>query len=71
MHILEKEHSRVSKAANRREEWINMVATDPDFIQGKFFNWLIWWQVFNKVHYLYSMKITSNSETSASRGEVG
>lgn len=35
MQILEKERSRVSKAANRREEWINMVATDPDFIQGK------------------------------------
>lgn len=40
--IKEKERSRVLKAAERREEWINMVATDPDFIQGKYSHSLTW-----------------------------
>jgi hypothetical protein len=33
--IQERNRIRVMKATNRREEWVNMVANDPDFIQGK------------------------------------
>jgi hypothetical protein len=30
--IQERNRIRVMKATNRREEWVNMVANDPDFI---------------------------------------
>jgi hypothetical protein len=31
----EKDRIRVLKAADRRENWISMVANDPEFIEGK------------------------------------
>jgi len=39
--LREKDRLRVLRAADRREQWVTMVANDPEFIEGKRFRKII------------------------------